>query len=418
ALNVSSQYYKNLSDGKYYNKAGEVQDNLAADAGFNSIIIRPSDLVEYSAPSSYSNLPGKEIMVFSATDTTGLKDIDSNVSTYDNAFYSIEQYGESNATSPNPTVLKLTLKQNGSYDINFAVKYFTSNGTLSESPIIVTVPVSGFGFYAVKIPNIKGKHAVSYNVLDTDNNALFAPLVSDGYQLTDAVSNDKTKLMCEFNNPILTFTNSDRQTVTLVTNEITIDVNAGSFWARFDDWQAWLIIAACIIAGIALILLIVFLFIRGVSKRREAENATQAPLSSYIVKLNSTIAATQAQRLAATQALNQANQMMLAAGTTTTTTGVVPPTGTVDTLQLATGVPSQPMPTDSTPNSAPEPAYSEPRADSSEDLIALIAKYISDEELLERIYTEKYEPKGMIRRTFFKSKDTMTRELDKEKARI
>ena len=109
ALNVSSQYYKNLSDGKYYNKAGEVQDNLAADAGFNSIIIRPSDLVEYSAPSSYSNLPGKEIMVFSATDTTGLKDIDSNVSTYDNAFYSIEKYGESNATSPNPTVLKLTL---------------------------------------------------------------------------------------------------------------------------------------------------------------------------------------------------------------------------------------------------------------------------------------------------------------------
>lgn len=437
ALNVSSQYYKNLSDGKYYNKAGEVQDNLAADAGFNSIIIRPSDLVEYSAPSSYSNLPGKEIMVFSATDTTGLKDIDSNVSTYDNAFYSIEKYGESNATSPNPTVLKLTLKQNGSYDINFAVKYFTSNGTLSESPIIVTVPVSGFGFYAVKIPNIKGKHAVSYNVLDTDNNALFAQLVSDGYQLTDAVSNDKTKLMCEFNNPILkltpqtenlhgqeivsltlTFTNSDSQTVTLVTNEITIDVNAGSFWARFDDWQAWLIIAACIIAGIALILLIVFLFIRGVSKRREAENATQAPLSSYIVKLNSTIAATQAQRLAATQALNQANQMMLAAGTTTTTTGVVPPTGTVDTLQLATGVPSQPMPTDSTPNSAPEPAYSEPRADSNEDLIALIAKYISDEELLERIYTEKYEPKGMIRRTFFKSKDTMTRELDKEKARI
>ena len=68
--------------------------------------------------------------------------------------------------------------------------------------------------------------------------------------------------MCEFNNPILkltpqtenlhgqeivsltlTFTNSDSQTVTLVTNEITIDVNAGSFWARFDDWQAWLIIA-------------------------------------------------------------------------------------------------------------------------------------------------------------------------------
>ena len=434
ALNVSSEYYKNLADGKYYNKAGEVQDNLSADAGFNSIIIRPSDLVEYSAPSSYSNLPGKEIMVFSSTGTTGLKELETG-SRYDNNFYSIEKYGEANATSPNPTALKITLKQNGSYDINFAVKYFTANG-LSDDSIMVTVPVSGFGFYAVTIPNIKGKHAVSYNVLDTDSNAIFATLISDGYQLTSAVSEKPDLLMCEFNNPILrltpqtanikgqqvevpltlTFTNSDSQTVTLVTNKISIDVNAGSFWARFDDWQAWLIIAACIIGGIALILLIVFIFIRAVSKRREAENATQAPLSSYIVKLNSTIAATQAQRLAATQALNQANQMMLAAGTTTTT-GVVPPTSTIDTLQLATGVASQPMPTDSTPSS-PEPAYSEPRADSNEDLIALIAKYISDDELLERIYTEKYEPKGMTRRTFFKSKDTMTRELEKEKTRI
>ena len=307
------------------------------------------------------------------------------------------------------------------------VEYYTLTSNF-PSTVSVTISITGFGGYSVEFASLEGKHAVAYNVLTASQ---FASLMLDGYQMTGAESLNPDELTVVLENNTLTpnvariagqtraqvrmrFTNNKSQTVTIDSNSFTIDVNAGSFFARFDDWQAWLIIAACILGGLILILLIVWIFIHSISKHKQDELATQAPVSSYIVKLNSTIAANQAQqRMAATQALSQAsNQMLLGAGPTNT------PAASPDTLQLASGIPSTPgsMPLDSTPRMS-EPMYSTPK-ETGEDYNALIAKYISDEELLERIFTEKYEPKGMVRRTFFKSKDLQARELEKEKNRI
>ena len=419
SLNVTSKYSYDISEDKYYDENGTAvaEADRQADAGYGSIIIRPSDLIEYSYPSvTY----GGE-MAFDRNATT------SSLENY----YKIEMYNPEDIENDtfHPSAYKVTLLANGSYNITFVVEYYTLTSNF-PSTVSVTISITGFGGYSVEFASLEGKHAVAYNVLTASQ---FASLMLDGYQMTGAESLNPDELTVVLENNTLTltpnvariagqtraqvrmrFTNNKSQTVTIDSNSFTIDVNAGSFFARFDDWQAWLIIAACILGGLILILLIVWIFIHSISKHKQDELATQAPVSSYIVKLNSTIAANQAQqRMAATQALSQAsNQMLLGAGPTNT------PAASPDTLQLASGIPSTPgsMPLDSTPRMS-EPMYSTPK-ETGEDYNALIAKYISDEELLERIFTEKYEPKGMVRRTFFKSKDLQARELEKEKNRI
>ncbi|MCM1368323.1 MAG: hypothetical protein NC184_05915 [Roseburia sp.] len=423
SLNVKSEYGYDISENKYYDLTGKYTYTGTDDSGnpvekpiqptaadgYSSVILRPSDIIEYSYPTTaYGG-----IMRFI------IGECDSSTSDY-----KIEKL-ESDTNAERPEALKITALSNGSYNIKFVVEYRA--GVNSRQKKEVTVTVTGYGHYAITLPSLNGKKAVSYNILSASE---FAALRNDGYQMTSAESLNPDQLAVTLSDNMLTldpnvgnipsgqtkaqvkltFTNYNSQSVVITTNEFNIDVKAGSFWSRFEDWQGWLIIAACVLGGIILILFIVWVFIHSISKHKQAELATQAPVSSYIVKLNSSIAATQAQqRMAATQALSQAStQMLLSAGPTGT--GAPVP----DMLQLASGIPSQPAPMES----MPPQTDSAPKEEQEEDINALIAKYITDEELLERIFTEKYEPKGMVRRTFFKSKDLQARELEKEKKRI
>ncbi len=415
-LNVTSKNYLDYSGGKniLLDQNGNAV-TTGAESGYNAIIIRPSDLVDYSAP----------------TDFGGIYFVD-NPSSKTNENYRVEQL-EGETRPQRPSAYKITALKNGSFDITLCVGYHTTVDQTKEETINVTFSINGFGDYVITMPALNGKRAVTYNAIKDEE---FSALIADGFQMTGANSLNEEQLNVHYDKAtnILTleplvdkidgqtnaaieleFTNSKSQKVTITTNTFAINVKAGSFWARFEDWQGWLIIAACIIGGIIIVLLVVWLFIHSISKHRQEEAASQAPISSYIVKLNSTIAQTQAQqRLAATQALTQASsQMLLGAGPTST------PAPSPDTLQLSTGMPSVPLTTvitDNTTISEPK-TVSEPK-ETDEDYYALIAKYISDAELLERIFTEKYEPKGMVRRTFFKSKDLQARELEKEKKRI
>ncbi len=417
-MNVKSSFGAIYNDGtpKYINAAGsevayfdedpETGESVSKN-GYNSVIIRPSDLIDYCHYGSIAKFYGE-----------GNENYDPGSPT--SAYEMIVTEGDKYS----PEALKLVLHTNGQFTINLDIEYET------DKYITVQIFAVGYGDYEVKFDTLNGTKEHTFNVLTS---SLFTTLMADHYQMTAVKSNNPDELEANVSNNILTlkprtanidgtarasvtmtFTNVDGQTIEVTSNEFLIDIEAESFWTMFPEWRGWLIIAACILGGLLLILLIVWIFIHSISKHKQEENATAAPVSSYIVRLNSTIAATQAQqRLAATQALSQAsatNQMLLGAGPTGTQ---APP---ADTLQLATGLASAPQQTnDSTPSTPP--AESEPK-EKEEDYDSLIAEYITDEELLERIFTEKYEPKGMVRRTFFKSKDLQARELDKEKKRI
>ena len=416
-LNVTSQYTLNIATGEYTDKDG----NSAPDAyDFSSILIQPKDLLEYSHPSS-----GYHELTFLHSGTT----INDESELRQNGCYVLRTEADDASDERHPTMYKITGYKNNAANNSFTVKFTIEYGLESNVQTkVVEITVETYGGYVVEFAPINGKKSVSYNVL---NAAVFAEMRERGYLLTSATSNNIEQLSVHLENNVLTlapnvdridgqttadisltFTNNSNQTITFDSEVININVNAGSLFARFEDWQAWLIIAACILAGIIIIMIIVWLFIRAISKRREEEAATQAPVSSYIVKLNTTIAATQAQQRAAqTQALSQASAQMLLGAGPASTAAPLP-----DTLQLASGVASEPASSMPGSGQMSEPMASVPPGD--ENLEELIAKYITDDELLERIFIEKYEPKGMIRRTFFKSKDLQTRELEKEKKRI
>ncbi len=426
-LNFSSENTYNLAQGNYTDGDGATQPS-APD--HKTLIVRPEALVDYAYPGAYHSMTFDHL----ETKLNGEKISDTATSQINGVVISRLE-GEEN--SSNPTAYAITAdethKIDSSHRIEFAIDYYVGAGVNDFRTVTVEIIVTTYGGYTITFQNIKGKRPVTYNVL-TDE--VFSRMRDLGYMLTAVTSKDEDKLAVSLRNSVLTlspqvkniggetnvavtleFTNYYRQKITFDSETINIDVNAGSLFARFDDWEAGLIIAAICLGGLIIILLIVWLFIRAISKRRQEEMATQAPVSSYIVKLNSTIAATQAQqRMAQNQALSQASQMLLGAGLT----GAAP--APPDTLQLASGVggaTSMPGGSMSMPGG---PAMSEPQAtvppDQEENLEELIAKYITDDELLERIFTEKYEPKGMVRRTFFKSKDLQARELEKEKKRI
>ncbi|MDE6029060.1 MAG: hypothetical protein K2F90_01910, partial [Clostridiales bacterium] len=407
-----------------------------------SIIIRPTDLIEYSSaiPADNAYAPKFDHTETKLDGTGELKVEGLTIERVkkDGDEYVLDELTESGDQKVVVDMYRITgnkldnKNSDGTYTITFNINYYTAIGSKRES-YPATIVVSTYGGYVVGFDTIKGKAAVTYNAL---NSSKFQQMRDLGYLLTDAKSNNEKYLTVTFNDNVLkldpnvdnlkgqekatvrlTFTNQSRQTITFDSQPFTIDVNAGDLFRRFETWEAALIIAAACLGGLIIILFIVWMFIHALSKRRQDELAMQAPVSSYIVKLNSTIAATQAQQRAAqNQALSQAStQMLLGAGPAT---GAAP---LPDTLQLATGQPSTPSsPSMSTPSSPlmSEPQATVPPTDGDNDLYELIAKYISDDELLERIFVEKYEPKGMVRRTFFKSKDLQARELDKEKKRI
>ncbi|MDE5592984.1 MAG: hypothetical protein K2I75_03525, partial [Clostridiales bacterium] len=433
-LNVTSTNGFNLHNKSYVRETTESGEEASVTNDYGAIYVRPSDLIEYSAPEGYlpSIFAHSGTMIKGPGDqehTTELNGPQTGIKVesvkYENGSYVLDE------DNPWPEIYKISTNNmvgDAVYNIKFSITWYTGSTSTDGHTFTTNINVTTYGGYTVTFKPIDGKDEMSYNAL---NDSVFARLRADGYLLTGAKSLNDNQLKVTFVNNVLTlapkvdnidgqttakvrleFTNNNREKLTFDSEIIDIDVNAGSFFSRFEDWEAWLIIAACILGGIIIILFIVWVFLHALSKRKQDELAMQAPVSSYIVKLNSTIAATQAQQRAAqNQALSQAStQMLLGAGPAT---GAAP---LPDTLQLATGQPS-------TPSSPSSPLMSEPQAtvpptDGDENLNELIAKYISDDELLERIFTEKYEPKGMVRRTFFKSKDLQARELDKEKKRI
>ena len=428
-LNITSEYTYDLSNRTFSDANGETI-NSASDYG--AIILRPADLVDYAFPANYPE------MVFEHSGTTLDGTELSKLTNVSDLGITVSRIaGEENSSYPTAYVVRAAKNaslSDSSYNLAFNLAYYTSEDRTHPEHVGVEINVSTYGGYTITFNPIRGKREVEYNTLSDE---IFAQLRDRGYMLTDATSSDENLLYATLQNGVLTlspqvknltgeanvaisltFKNYRNQILRFDSAPVNINVNAGSLFARFDDWEAWLIIAAICLGALIIILVIVFLFIRAVSKRREAELATQAPVSSYIVKLNSTIAQNQAQQRAAqNQALSQASQMLLGAGPTGA--AATPPP---DTLALASGVASQPgSPSMSMPGSGPamsEPQATVPPTDGDENLEELIAKYITDDELLERIFTEKYEPKGMVRRTFFKSKDLQARELDKEKKRI
>ncbi|MCH5157856.1 MAG: hypothetical protein J1F33_01540, partial [Clostridiales bacterium] len=426
-LNVKSPYAYDISTGTYYDNTTDEPvplEELDRSKGKASIIIRPSDLFDYSAPSDWATNSDHAIMRFVTEES------DKSVANR----LSITSF--SGTDSEHPTALKISVLDNRNFVINLSIQYYIRTNEYSGTNQKVSLSVSGFGNYSIRLSGLRGKSEKSINVITS---SVFAELIANGYQMTKAAAatEDDLKIVeVEFADNMLMlrprangqaklefeFTNTSSDVIKIVSEPFSVDINANDFFASFDsDWQAILVIVAAALGGILIIFLIVWLFLRSIHKHKQEEAATQAPVSSYIVKLNSTIAATQAQQRFAAQGplATNGNQMLLGSSSSSGAPAADP-----NTLQLAsgsssssetpdTGAPSTPASTSSESTTSTEPS-----GDSREELEKLIAKYISDEELLERIFTEKYEPKGMVRRTFFKSKDLQTRELEKEKTRI
>ena len=320
----------------------------------------------------------------------------------------------------------------GSALVEFPIKYSPAVGASSRD---MTVPVvfNVFGNYTLTFRQMDGRkdRTLSTLVDFTDKDGFgvtgFRELASGDFYLNYAESENKEILtISRASNSItlhphatgeanLRFGFMDLQGNQIyIKTTIQVEYDRGTIFATWTTIQLILFFIGIGIVALALILFIVWMFIRGVSKRRQEENETTAPTSAYIIKLNSTIAASQAQqRIVTTQAFNTAQTQMLALGAGPTTTGVAPS----EALQLSAGIPSTGTPagvetqgialnggTGAQPQQQPV----------GEDIYIPL----SDDELLERIFAEKYEPRGMARRSFFKSKDLQSRELEKEKARI
>ncbi|MCH5161528.1 MAG: hypothetical protein J1G04_05810, partial [Clostridiales bacterium] len=433
SLNVLSQYTFDLANSKMLDGDVAADTSVTTAEGYKSIIVRPTDLVEYSAPESYAtNRSDYTIMSFDAATTSGfgldVDNVNTSATRYENEYYMIEKIMDTDADgiprreleNDFPDAFKITAKSNAFVNITLGVSYYVATGRCSiENDIRISIPLNCYGNYVVTIPDINNKKGITYNVLTSD---IFGELLDAGFQMNSVESLNTDQLSAQFKDNMLTltplvdringqttarirmeFTNSSSQKIVIISDLFAIDIKAQDFFSLFDaDWKAWLTIAGIALGGIIIILLIVWLFIHSISKHKQDVAATQAPVSSYIVKLNSTIAATQAQRMAATQPFAPSatgNQMLLSAPSAT-------PAADPNTLQLASGSGES---TTDTSSSTTEPKTSEPRETVNENdekaLYDKIAEYISDDELLERIFKEKYEPKGMVRRTFFKSKD-------------
>ncbi|MCI8596803.1 MAG: hypothetical protein HFE35_08370 [Clostridia bacterium] len=330
--------------------------------------------------------------------------------------------------------------ENGTADVNFTVRFSYGNDEYESLTVPVTFNV--YGKYSNLSFDINGTKAHRYTI----NSGLFSRIKADGYQIVgaelkkkDGDTTDYAAVTCS--NGTITITpvsnvydlNTVSVDVTFVSMEgrrivlncpMQINMKAGDLFTGWRLWQKVLFWVGLGLALALLILLIVWLFIRSAHRRKLDELETSAPTSAYIIKLNSTIAAAQAQQRAAIQqqvapvapAPQPGSMLQLGAGPASTPApapntlalGVTPQTSTPvysDTVMSATSGPSMSTIPPTTSFSRP------PVADE-------IYIPISDEELLIRIYEERFEPRGMLKRTFDKSKDLQQRELEKEKERI
>ncbi|MDE6398413.1 MAG: hypothetical protein K2L51_03740, partial [Clostridiales bacterium] len=326
----------------------------------------------------------------------------------------------------------VTGKTNGRQNIEFTLYYTRKRDKL---PVPFTVPVSFtvYGNYGVTL-YVNGTKAHNFTI----RSSAFAALENDGYQIVDArvenIAGDANSYVAfQYSDGTLTLrpqrsvnTGYVAAYVSLVNMQgrrieivcpIQIDMKAGDLFSTWRTWQIILFWVGIGLAAALLILLIVWLFIRSVHRHKLDELETTAPTSAYIIKLNSTIAAAQAQQRLATQGYGGAapgQMLQLGAGPTasaapdpnTLALGVTPQMSTPAYSTGTTMAPPPPMP-QTTPQTTTLPPLNDE-----------IYIPISDEELLIRIYEEKFEPRGMLKRTFDKSKDLQQRELEREKERI
>lgn len=409
-------------------------------AGYKTVRIYPEYLCDFPA---YD----KETMLF----VDDLPEVDST--SVVEVRRGSETVTDADGTESEKVYYEVTGVNNGTAVVTFQVYYYLNTQLRNpnpvrerdvvverQSPVSVAVTFSVYGNYSVTL-TLKGTKTHKFSI---DSKA-FQTLYDDGYQITDMeVTGGEGVNAADYVAPTYngdgTFSlrpvhNASSGTVaarvTMVNMQgrkivldcpIVIDMKAGDFFATWRTWQIILFWVGIGLAAALLILLIVWLFIRSVHKNKIDELETTAPTSAYIIKLNSTIAAAQAQQRLATQgyAGPQPSQMLqLGAGPASTPApdpntlalGVTPQT---QAPMYSAGAPT--MSYGYTTTMAPPP----PQNQTTNVFVNNEEIYIplSDEELLLRIYEEKFEPRGMLKRTFDKSKDLQQRELEREKERI
>lgn len=419
-LNATSAY-QFTSSGKYLNKDDKTSEEQnvildVANMGYAQVRVKPSYLCDF---------PSKGTQYFNPVATVG----DGITLSVDNivTLEVVYKKNEAGADTNEVDYYLISAVNNGSVEVTFPIRYTTSSAADAQpSAIDVTVSFKVYGKFSITPLTMKGKKVSSYSTVTSD---YFKPFVDEDFYVT-AVSHadeqSKEKVQVEFKNNQISLTplasgeavlrlefQSLKNESVFVDWTVSINYEGGSFLATWETVYVVLFFIGIGIAVLGIILLFVWIFIRSLSKRREEENATSAPTSAYIIKLNSTIAAVQAQqRLATTQAFSAAQTQMLALGAGPTSTGAPAP----NTLQLGAAPAS--MPGNGGTMSMPPEINNININMSQPSPTEEIYIPLSDDELLERIFVEKYEPRGMARRSFFKSKDLQSRELEKEKTRI
>ena len=148
------------------------ESTLDTDAGFSAVVIRPTDLVEFSFPENTSGSDGKLRFFMSEDDEY------ASLRPSQDAGYRVEFPVGEDTTRPSRLIVRLS--EGANFNITFAVEYFVGS-MRTYSP--VTVSFSGYGKYAIELEMIEGKRAVTF---DTKTSDYFAALVADGFQMSTA----------------------------------------------------------------------------------------------------------------------------------------------------------------------------------------------------------------------------------------
>lgn len=408
------------ADTFFYDLKNPSASVTASDTGFGAVRVYPQYLCDFAA---YDD---SEIRFFESIvptpSSSGIVEVSPVRDESDSVYYLVKATG------------------NGTADVTFDIKYKMHDSDQEYQDKYVSITFKVYGKYEVRL-SVSGSKTHRFTI----DSGEFEELRGAKYHIAGAtlrkLNSEDTKnyAAVNYSNGVISVTPYDNALddsavvvdVTLrdvVGHEIVlecplrINMQVG-FGANWPLWK-WVLFWVGIGLAIALILLFaIWLFVRSMHKRKMDELETSAPTSAYIIKLNSTIAAAQAQQRLATQPYGGAapSQMLqLGAGPAST------PAPDPNTLALGiTPQPSMPLYSTGAGVTPPpaEPLYSQPvsqttNTSTSTTIIEEIYIPLSDEELLRRIYEEKFAPRGMLERTFNKSKDLQQRELEKEKERI
>ncbi|MDE7464245.1 MAG: hypothetical protein K2M48_04355, partial [Clostridiales bacterium] len=182
-LTVTSKYICDYNSGSTSYKDADgnsVSHDTIIDEGYGSIIIRPSDLVDYCFP---SQMDGRTVrLTFDRSST----DLGSESSDY---MLVPEEYEEGMEMYPN--AYRVIALKNKQYSINFGIRYYVEGSATGYNTMVVLVAITGDGAYTVVIPTIEGKDAVTYNVMSSSH---FKQLRDANYIMTEAVSDNPEQL--------------------------------------------------------------------------------------------------------------------------------------------------------------------------------------------------------------------------------